>query len=114
MLLLPLLFLGRLQAQYVGNIDFTLGERLLTQSRVLWDYLTALVLPATAAVGIFHDIEVSTSLFSPPLTFVAILAWAALIALAIARPGRQRIWLFALGWFWSGHMIESTVLPLEL
>lgn len=112
--LLPLVFLGSLQADFEAAFNFTLMERLLTQSRVLWEYLAALLLPATAAIGIFHEVDVSTSLFSPPVTLIALVAWGVLLGLAIYKPGRHRIWLFALGWYASGHLVESTILPLEL
>lgn len=114
LLLLPLAFLDRLQTDYADYTDFTMVERLLTQARVLWEYLAVLLLPTTGATGIFHDIPVSTSLFSPLATFIAIAAWIGLLALVLYRPGRHRIWLFAVLWFFSGHLVESSVLALEL
>ena len=114
LVLLPLAFLEKLQSDYASFASFTLGERLLTETRVLWEYLAVLLVPTTGATGIFHDIAVSTSLFSPATTLVAILAWLVLAGLALYRPGPHRIWLFALLWFFSGHLVESTVLALEL
>ena len=114
MLLLPLLLLEYLQEGFAVNFQYTMLDRLLTQTRVLWIYLGSLFLPATAAIGIFHEVPVSVSLVSPPTTLLASLAWAALLGLVLYRPGRHGIWLFSLLWFWSGHVVESTVLALEL
>jgi hypothetical protein len=113
-LLLPLVFLGRLQIDYANHTDFTMVERLLTQARVLREYLAVLLLPTTGATGIFHDIPVSISLFSPLTTFIAIAARIVLLLLVMYKPGHHRIWLFCVLWFFSGHLVESSVLALEL
>ena len=86
LLLLPLVFLGRLQIDYANHTDFTMVERLLTQARVLREYLAVLLLPTTGATGIFHDIPVSISLFSPFTTFIAIAARIVLLLLVMYKP----------------------------
>lgn len=113
-LLLPLVFFGQLQVMYEESRSFGMLERLLTQSRILFEYLTVILVPTTAATGIFHDFTVSASLFNPPSTLAAVLAWTGLAGLFMARPGKHGIWLFALGWYLAGHVVESSVLPLEL
>jgi len=114
LILLPLFSVGALQENYEEFRTFTMGERVLTQLRILWTYLAAIILPATGSVGIFHDTVISTSLLSPITTLLALIAWIALgLGLAL-KPGKYGAWLFALCWFWSGHIIESTVVPLEL
>ena len=110
----PLFFLDYLQTSFADNRSFTLMERLLTQGRVLWHYLAVLLVPSTAGVGIFHDVALSRSLLDPATTLLALLAWGILFTGAIMRPDRRRLWPFALGWYLAAHMIESTVLPLEL
>lgn len=98
-----------------GNRDFTLAQRLLTESRVLWFYVGLILLPDIRRMGLYHDdFPVSTGLLAPPATLAAILALATAFALAIAV--RKRAPLLSLGilWFFLGHAMESTVFPLEL
>lgn len=96
-----------------ANRPFTLDERLLTQARVLWNYVGALVLPYGPRLGLFHDdFGVSHSLTDPPTTAVAILAW--LGTLAVAWNLRKTIPGLALGLgiFLVGQAFESSIFPL--
>lgn len=95
--------------------EFSLTERLLTQTRVLWYYLQLLALPNIRDLSLSHDdIGLSTGLFAPPSTFAAILGWCA--ALAAAWIGRKRFPMlaFALLWYLAAHSIESSVVALEI
>lgn len=94
---------------------FSLAERLLTESRVLVDYLANILLP-NAGVGrlYFDDLVVSRSLIAPPLTIVAVLAIGLLLTAAGWLRKRQPMLSFAVLWFFSLHLLESTYLPLEL
>ena len=97
--------------------EFTLVERLLTQSRILWDYLGQLVWPDVARMGLYHDdVVLSRSIMSPITTLHALVAWCAalLLAAAISRFALGRRVAFCLLLFLVGHSVESTVLPLEL
>lgn len=99
---------------YAGR-DFTLDQRLMTEARALWSYVGNWIFPIGARLGVFHDdYQVSLGLLSPASTLVALLAWAAVIVLAIAA--RRRIPLLSAGvlFFLCGHLLESTLLPLEL
>src|SRR6185312_11238941 len=59
---------------------WTLGQRLLTEPRVLMDYLDLLWLPRPFTPGLFNDhILASTSLWSPATTLPALLAMLGLI-----------------------------------
>ncbi len=56
--------------------DFTLTERLLTQARILWDYIGQLLWPELDRLGVFHDdYPLSTGLFMPRVTALAVFAW---------------------------------------
>jgi protein O-mannosyl-transferase len=97
--------------------SFSLTERVLTQSRILWDYLAQIGWPDTARMGIYHDdVVVSRSLFEPITTLYSLLGWGALAIfsglLLYWKWGRYLV--FALSWFLAGHVTESTVWPLEL
>lgn len=95
--------------------DFGPIERLLTQGRVLFFYLSLTVYPKLTSFGIFHDdFILSTGLLTPFTTVICVFAWAAVWALALAARKRHPVALFALGWYFVGHSIESTIIPLEL
>lgn len=95
--------------------EFTLEERLLTQSRLLWRYLGWLCLPNIHDMGFQHDdIPLSTGLFSPLNTALALAGWLLLLALSFMLRRRYPLLLLALLFFLVGHSMESTVLPLEM
>lgn len=107
--------LDRLVLQGYATRDFTLVERLLTQPRVLWDYVAAILLPDGPRMGLIHDdFVLSRGLFDPPGTAVAILAWIAVVAAALI--GARRAPAVAAGalMFLAAHAVESTVIPLEI
>jgi hypothetical protein len=94
---------------------FTLGERVLTEARVLFFYLSLIVLPQINRFGHQHDdIAISTSLWDPWTTSFALLGHLALIIVGIGL--RKRAALVGLGifWFYIGHLLESTVFALEI
>ncbi|WP_372695895.1 tetratricopeptide repeat protein [Immundisolibacter sp.] len=94
---------------------FTLLERQLTEARVLWFYLGLFALPRIDAFGLYHDdIALSTSLLSPWTTLPALLGIAALVWLGFRLLPRAPLAGFAILWFFAGHLMESTLIPLEI
>lgn len=94
---------------------FTLMERLLTESRVLWFYLGLIVAPRLEEFGLYHDdIAVSSGLFTPWTTTPALLALLVIAGLVWRWRVRAPIVAFGLAWFLIGHAMESTFLPLEI
>lgn len=123
-LLLPtLLILGYLvsvaflSADGYANRTFTPSERLLTECRALFFYLRLILLPDIGAMGLFHDdFGKSVSLTDPLSTPFALLGVVALFGLALyalRRPALRALGFGAL-WFLAGHLLESTVIGLEL
>jgi hypothetical protein len=103
-----------LSLHYEGR-DFTAGERLLTEARVLWHYVLKLALPSIYSVRVLYDdYPVSRALLEPWTTLPAVLSWPALLGLAIAGRRRWPVASFAVLWFLAAHVLESTLLPLEL
>ena len=105
---------GSFLSGYQGR-EFTLTERVMTESRVLVFYLKQIIAPSVSELGLYHDdIRISRSLLNPPTTLYASLALALLLALAVGL--LKRLPLFSLGilWFFCGHALESTILPLEI
>lgn len=99
---------------YKGR-DFTMPERIMTEARVLFFYISLILLPQINRFGHQHDdIAISTSLFTPWTTLPSLLGLAVLFILAIL--GHRKYPLFSLGmlWFFAGHLMESTLFPLEI
>lgn len=95
--------------------DFNAFERLMTQGRMLSNYLYNIVVPQRLGTGLFHDdIVVSRGLFVPLQTFWSLLFILGLIIFTIKYFNKVAFVCFALAWFFLAHFIESSVIPLEL
>lgn len=95
--------------------DFGLGERLLTETRVLWLYLAMILTPSLGLFALYHDdIVISTAVTEPWETLPAVCALGALVIVAWWCRKRQPIISFGIAWFLIGHLLESSVLPLEI
>ena len=115
---LPLLFLGdnpwRVLAEGYATRNFSLGERVLTEFRVIVFYLGLLAFPHPSRLSNEHDFALSTSLFHPMTTFPAVVAVLITLALAVALAPRFRFESFCILWFLGNHVVEGSVVPLEL
>jgi len=94
--------------------DFNLVERLLTEGRIVAWYMSLLLWPDPARLSMNHEVEISTSLFSPLTTLPALLLIGALIFLAIRLRRRFPVITYGIAWFFLNLVIESTIIPLEL
>lgn len=94
---------------------WTLGQRLLTEPRVLFDYLDLLWLPRSFTPGLFNDhIQASTSLWSPVTTLPAVLALLAMIVGAWLLRRRWPAAALAILFYFVGQSLESSTVALEL
>jgi hypothetical protein len=99
---------------YAGR-PFTLDQRLLTEGRVMVDYLRWIVLPVPDALSLYHDdIRVSTGWFSPWTTAASWALLAALLASALVWMRRAPLWSLGVLWWFTGQSLLSTFVPLEL
>ncbi len=116
-LLSVLLFKWDYLAARLHRRPFTLAERLLTEARIVWDYVGQLLRPQVARMGLYHDdVVLSRGLLEPVSTLYSVLAWLLLIlgcGVLLRWQGGRWI-VFGIAWFVLGHSVESTVLPLEL
>lgn len=116
-----------LMTYFVINLDslqnsfqrrsFTLWERLLTQPRILWDYVRQFYWPEMARMGLYHDdYPVSTALRMPFSTVVALVSWGLLLAAALVLTyfGLAHWMAGVLLFFLAGHGLESSFIALEL
>jgi hypothetical protein len=94
---------------------WTLGQRLLTEPRVLLDYLDLLWLPRPFTPGLFNDhIQASASLWSPTSTLPALLAIVALITGSWLLRRRWPALALAVLFYFVGQSLESSTVALEL
>lgn len=102
-------------ANYFSLRPFTMGERVLTETRILCEYLWKLIVPNLAGSGLFHDdYPVSTNWLTPKTTLPALIFLATLFLSALILRRRYPLYSLAILFFLAGHLIESTVIPLEL
>jgi tetratricopeptide (TPR) repeat protein len=94
--------------------SFTLAERLLTEPRILIFYLSQIFYPIVNRLSISHDITISTSLWSPWTSLFGILFVCLLIGIGITQVKKRPIIALAILFFFLGHVVESTIIPLEL
>ncbi len=101
--------------QTYATRNFGLTERLLTETRVLFFYLSLIVFPFISRFGLYHDdFPLSTGMLSPPSTLLATMAWVLVVVALVKGLRRRAVWAFALAWFLAGHALESGVLGLEI
>lgn len=94
---------------------FTLGERLLSEARVLITYLGQIVAPLPSKLGIFQDdFVISRGLAQPLTTLFSLATIVSLLGSAIALRQRQPLYAFAVLWFFAGHSLEAGIVNLEL
>ena len=99
---------------YSGR-NFTLTERLLTESRVLVFYLKMLIMPSITELGLYHDdIAVSRGLLAPPTTLYSLIFLSGLLLGALLFLKKRPLVSLGILWFFTGHMLESTIFPLEI
>lgn len=105
---------GALQHGYL-NRDFTLSERILTETRVLVFYLKQILLPSVSELGLYHDdIRISRSLLEPVTTIYAIATLTSILVAALLLVRKVPLVSLGILWFFAGHTLESTILPLEI
>ena len=95
--------------------DFNLVERLLTESRILVDYLSWTIYPSLQEMTIYQDdYLVSRGLLRPPSTLLSLLFLASMTAFALWFRSRRPLFSLGLLWFLGAHVMTATVIPLEL
>lgn len=101
--------------QTYDALTFDPVERLLTQSRILWDYVRNILVPMARTSSLFHDnYPVSSSLLEPLTTLYSVTGGLIFFITAVIFRSRWPIISFAVFWFLAGHLLESTVIGLEL
>lgn len=108
---------------FLSNIDtllhdyimrpFSMGERIASEAVIMWQYVGMLLMPRLSSMTLYHDgiaIYGLTSLWS----IMAIFGWVIVIGIIIFYRKTHPVISFSLAFFIVSHLLESTILPLEL
>lgn len=94
---------------------FSLAERLLTEGRVIWQYLGLTIFPQMETLGLHHDdLTISKGLFQPWATIFSLMGIVALAVVGLWTRKRVPLISFGIFWFLIGHSLESSFIPLEM
>lgn len=101
--------------QYRWVRDFSLLERLLTESRALFYYMWRYTIPGVSYMGIYADgFQKSTDLITPISTAVTLLFHSMVVLVSISLRKSKPLFSFGIAFFYVAHFMESSVVPIEL
>ena len=101
-------------ANYPGR-DFTPWQRVLTECRVLWEYLYNWFFPRFFSTGIYNDtLVVSMGFLRPWTTLLSLFGLVILVAAAWRCRRRWQLVSLAVFLFLTSQLVESTTIRLEL
>jgi len=123
-IILILFFLFIFKGSILGFLEgynirpFTLKQRVLTEPRIIWFYIYQLFMAPPDSFGLNNPFVLSNSLFQPLTTFFSIAGIFVIVFLsAYWLTGRHKLLKltgFSFLFFFVHHLVESTILPLEL
>jgi len=93
---------------------FSMTERLLTEMRILTYYVSQIFYSVPTRLSIDHDIVISTSLMHPWTTLPAAIFLLTSFIAGVVVLGKHPLIGFSLLFFFINHVIESSIIPLEL
>lgn len=94
---------------------FTMYERLLSQARVLMIYQYWILVPDISQYGLFQDaFSPSRSLLNPLTTLTSLCSLVFIGSLCWFMRNRLPLFSFGMLFFFVGHLLESSIVPLEL
>ncbi|RCS29030.1 hypothetical protein DEO45_13240 [Rhodanobacter denitrificans] len=106
---------GLLRPEVWATRDFTMGTRLLSEARIVLDYIAWTLLPTPSSLSFYHDdFRVSSGLLAPWSTLASIVLLSALVALALWLRRRKPLAALGIALFLGCQLLTATILPLEL
>lgn len=100
-----------------ANRNLSMSDRLLSEARILIDYIGKIFIIQPNGYGIYNDDYLpSKGLFNPISTPLAVLTVLALLISAYVIRNKQKynFIVFGILWFFAAHLLESSFIPLEL
>lgn len=116
--LLVLLYLGSLlpniESRYIAR-PYTFIERISTEPQILLDYVKLIFVPDIFLFSPFHDnYPVNQNVFSSFYSAFSAFFWIILIIISIIYRNKFLVFSFMILWFLTAHILESTIIQLEL
>jgi len=106
---------GVLKPETWAARDFTLGTRLLSEARIVVNYIVWTLLPTPSALSFYHDdFQISTGLLTPWTTLTSMVSLVALITLMLWLRARRPLATLGIAMFLGCQLLTGTILPLEL
>jgi protein O-mannosyl-transferase len=94
---------------------FSLQDRLLTEPRIIFQYISNIILPSLNSMSLYQDsIAISKDLFTPFTTILSIISLGLIFVTILIMGPKYKLLGFGLLTYFSSHLIESSVIPLEL
>jgi protein O-mannosyl-transferase len=97
-----------------SSLTFSMAERLLSQPRVFFYYISLLFYPLNSRLMLIHDFNLSSSLFDPWTTLIAVVALVLLLGTALWKAHRMPLMSYCFLFFFINHLIEGSFFSLEL
>ena len=94
--------------------SFTVYQRVLTEFRIVVFYISQIFYPLPSRFSLEHYFLISKSLFNPVSTLFSLLFIFYLIFFACYSLKKYPFLSFAILFFFINHIVESTIIPLEL
>jgi hypothetical protein len=94
--------------------DYSAFERVLTQGRVQFFYISLLLWPSPSRLNLDHDFVVSRSLFEPISTALALTIWLIIFLYAMRNISSRPRLAFPILAYFVLHSMESAPINLEL
>jgi hypothetical protein len=100
---------------YWSTRDFGLRTRLLSEARIIVDYIRWTLLPTPEALSFYHDdFRISQGLLNPWTTLASVVFLAGLISLTLWLRKRRPLAALGIALFIGCQLLTGTILPLEL
>lgn len=94
---------------------FTMAERLLSELRIVVDYIAWTWIPTPASLSFYHDdFRMSQGWLSPWTTLASAAALVALATIAWSQRRRRPFVALGIAVFFACHLLTATIIPLEL
>ena len=94
--------------------DFSLYERLLTESVVIIKYISLLFFPLPSRLTFDYQFPISHNLFTPISTLFSLCTLILLFISSLLFSRKNKFFSFGILWFMITLSVESTFIPLEL
>jgi tetratricopeptide (TPR) repeat protein len=97
-----------------GKRSFSPAERLMTEPRIVINYLIQIFYPLLNRFSVEHSVIISTSLVEPITTILSLLSISGLLVFGFLWMHRFPAISLAILFYFLNHVVESSIISLEL